>query len=172
MTGLWTIGHSNVQQDVLIDALLAANIELLVDVRQFPASRRNPQFNRDALAAALSQHDIDYRHLRSLGGRREPRPDSPNTALTNAGFRGFADYMATPEFEAALAELIDLAAQKRTAIMCAEALPWRCHRSLISDALVARGVAVEHLVGGGSRGHELSPHARVEAGRVSYPGLL
>jgi len=169
---LWTVGHSNQPQEGLIDALLTAGIELLVDVRSFPVSRRNPQFNRDALAATLAQHAIEYRHLPELGGFRRARPDSVNTALRTPGFRGYADYMATPEFEAGLEKLIEAANEKRTAIMCAEAVPWRCHRSLIADTLVARGVEVEHLLGGSRRRHALSPLARVENGRVSYPALL
>jgi uncharacterized protein (DUF488 family) len=169
---IYTIGHSNQPSEVLIDALLAAGIELLVDVRQFPMSRRNPQFNHDALSEELAEHGIDYRHMVSLGGRRPPVADSPNTALTNAGFRGYADYMATDAFESALAELIDVAQDQRTAIMCAESLPWRCHRSLIADALVARGVTVLHLLSGKSRPHTLSPVARAQDGRVTYPGLL
>jgi len=169
---VWTVGHSNQPLANFIGTLSDASIELLVDVRRFPSSRRNPWFNRDALAAALEESGIDYRHMGSLGGRRQPRPDSANTALTNDGFRGFADFMATAEFEAALAELIDLADAKHTAVMCAEALPWRCHRSLISDALVARDIEVVHLLGAGSRLHELSPIARVETTHVSYPALL
>jgi uncharacterized protein (DUF488 family) len=169
---VYTIGHSNQSSEALIEALETAGIELLVDVRQFPMSRRNPQFNHDALSQELAEYGIFYRHMVSLGGRRPPVADSPNTALTNAGFRGYADYMATDAFESALAELIGVAQDQRTAIMCAESLPWRCHRSLIADALVARGVTVLHLLGGKSRPHTLSPVARVQDGRVTYPGLL
>ncbi|MPZ48352.1 MAG: DUF488 family protein [Dehalococcoidia bacterium] len=169
---MWTIGHSNVPGEALLDQLLAAGIERLVDVRHYPMSRRNPQFNRDALAAALGEHGIEYVHLESLGGRREPRPESTNTALINEGFRGYADYMQTPEFDQALADLIDLSRDQPTAIMCAEALPWRCHRSLISDALVSRGIDVRHLLQGAQRPHQLSPHARIVDGRVVYPALL
>jgi uncharacterized protein (DUF488 family) len=152
--------------------LTGAGIELLVDVRRYPMSRRNPQFNRETLAATLVQDGIDYSHAPDLGGRREPNADSSNTALRDAGFRGFADYMATSEFASALATLIENAEQRRTAIMCAESLPWRCHRSLISDSLVARGLVVEHLLGGKTRKHILTPSARVEGGHVSYPALL
>jgi uncharacterized protein (DUF488 family) len=169
---VFTVGHSNQASDRLIETLLAASIELVVDVRAFAASRYNPQFNRDALAAALLNHGIEYRHLPALGGRRQPAADSPNTGLRDASFRGFADYMQTPAFDVALSELIELASRGRIAIMCAEALPWRCHRSLIADALVARGVAVTHLLSRSTRPHALSPQARVEDGRVTYPALL
>jgi len=169
---IWTVGHSNQPAAALIEMLAGAGIELLVDVRRYPMSRRNPQFNRETLAATLAQDSIGYLHAPELGGRREPNADSSNTALRDAGFRGFADYMTTPEFESALRALIENAQQRRTAIMCAESLPWRCHRSLISDALVARGIEVEHLMGGKTRTHMLTPSARAEDGRVSYPGLL
>ena len=172
MTTVWTVGHSNVPAAQLIETLTKASIELLVDIRRYPMSRRNPQFNSDALAASLHQAGIDYRHAPELGGRRAPHPDSFNLGLRDAGFRGFADYMWTPEFDVALSTLLDEAASRRTAIMCAEALPWRCHRSLIADALVTRGVEVLHLVGGKQRPHTLSPHARVQEGRVAYPALL
>ena len=170
---VYTIGHSVQPQEALVDSLLRASIELLVDVRQYPASRRNPQFNAEALARTLPEHGIEYRHMRVLGGRREPSPDSTNLALRNDQFRGYADYMATPEFDAGIEALIELAQERRTAVMCAEAVPWRCHRSLLADALLARGVAVEHLIGASEpRPHTLSPHARIEAGRVTYPALL
>jgi uncharacterized protein (DUF488 family) len=169
---IYTIGHSNVPQEALVDALLAGGVELLVDVRRFPSSRRYPWFNHEALATALTGHGVGYLHAPHLGGRRDPDPESANTALTNAGFRGFADYMQTSAFEGTLAGLIDSAKRQRTAIMCAEALPWHCHRSLIADALVARGVQVEHLLGGRSQRHALSPYARVQDGRITYPGLV
>jgi len=169
---VYTVGHSNQAQERLVAALTKGGIDLVVDVRSFPASRRNPQFNRDVLVAALPGQGIGYRHLPELGGRRRPRAGSANMALGDPGFRGFADYMATPEFEAGLVKLIEAAKEARAAIMCAETLPWRCHRSLIADALVARGVEVEHLIGGSRRRHALSPMARVEDGRVTYPALL
>lgn len=168
---IWTIGHSTQSSESLIAALTSARIERLVDVRRYPGSRRHPQFNRDTLAAALAVSGIVYVHEPALGGRRTPAHDSVNTALRDPGFRGFADYMATPEFEGALEALIASASQ-RTAIMCAEAVPWRCHRSLIADALVARGLDVEHLVGAKSRPHQLTAAARVDATRVTYPGLI
>jgi uncharacterized protein (DUF488 family) len=169
---LWTIGHSNVGVDILIEALRGSGVEVLCDIRRYPMSRRNPQFNQEALAASLAEAVVEYQHWESLGGRRSPSDESINQGLRDAGFRGFADYMATPEFEAALDALIDLAATKRVAIMCAESVPWRCHRSLIADTLTARGVEVRHIIGGKERPHTLSPHARVEDGRVTYPALL
>ncbi len=141
----------------------------LVDVRTVPRSRRNPQFNREALPEPLAAAGIEYRQLPGLGGLRRPRADSRNTGWRNESFRGFADYMDTPEFEESLAELLDLARERTAAIMCAEAVPWRCHRSLIADALVARGVPVWHIVGSGRcQAHALTAWARVEDGRVDY----
>jgi uncharacterized protein (DUF488 family) len=172
MPPIFTIGHSVQPQAALIGALVEHGIEALWDIRRYPQSRRNPQFNRRALETPLSEHGIAYEHVESLGGRREERPDSPNTALRNAGFRAYADYMATAAFATALDELQQLGATKRVAIMCAEALPWKCHRSLVADALVARGVEVQHIIGGRVQDHDLSPVARVEDGIVSYPGLL
>ena len=155
--------------------LEAAGVRLLADVRTIPRSRTNPQFNRDALPSALEPHAIAYRHIPELGGLRKPRADSTNTAWRNASFRGYADYMETAEFEEALASLLDAARDTPTAVMCAEAVPWRCHRSLIADALTARGVTVVHLTGSGEKPrlspHELTEWARVEAQRVTYPGL-
>ena len=169
---VWTIGHSNVGAEVLIGAVQGAGIEVLCDIRRFPMSRRNPQFNRDDLAASLAEAGIEYQHWPSLGGRRTPSKDSINLGLRDAGFRGFADYMWTPEFDETLAALLELAEGKRVAVMCAEAVPWRCHRSLLSDALLARGVEVRHVVGGKERLHTLAPYARVQDGRVAYPALL
>ena len=128
--------------------------------------------HREALAKSLADIGIEYRHAPELGGRRKPNPDSTNLGLRDPGFRAYADYMETAEFEHAIAVLLDDASERRTAIMCAEALPWRCHRSLISDALVARGIEVTHLIGGEQRAHTLTAAARVEDGRVVYPALL
>jgi uncharacterized protein (DUF488 family) len=169
---IWTAGHSNVPVDALLAALGSAGIEVVCDIRRFPMSRRNPQFNRDALDESLAGAGIEYQHWPSLGGRRSPAKDSINLGLRDAGFRGFADYMWTPEFAEALDALIALSEHKRIAVMCAEAVPWRCHRSLLADALTARGIEVRHLVGGKERPHALSPHARVQDGRVAYPALL
>lgn len=170
---IWTVGHSNRSFDDLVDVLHAGSIAAVVDVRRFPASRRNPQFDRDALATDLPRAGIDYRHEPRLGGRRRPREDSPNTAWRNAGFRGYADHMLTAEFASALDRLEAMATGCRTALMCAEAVPWRCHRSLIADALTVRGLRVFHLLGGArARAHRLTPFARMSEGRVVYPGLV
>jgi uncharacterized protein (DUF488 family) len=156
-----------------VGILRAHGVEQLADVRTIPKSRHNPQFNTDALERSLNDAGIRYRHMPGLGGLRHPRKDSINTAWQNAGFRGYADYMQTPQFEESVAELLTFAAHGVTAIMCAEAVPWRCHRSLIADALTARGVAVEHIMSAASRKpHTLTPFARVEGNRVTYPGLL
>jgi uncharacterized protein (DUF488 family) len=136
-----------------------------------PRSRTNPQFDRATLPAAVAAAGIAYRHEPALGGLRRPRPDSPNSAWRNASFRGFADHMQTETFRAALDTLVEEAARERVAIMCAEAVPWRCHRSLIADALVARGVPVAHILGPGRAAeHRLRPWARVAGDRLTYPG--
>jgi len=156
---IFTVGHSIRPQNELIAILEEARVKLLVDVRRFPGSRRHAQFGKEALSAGLSAAGIAYRHEPDLGGRREPRPDSPHTAWRVAGFRGYADHMASPEFRAALERLI-AQQQTPTAVMCAEAVPWKCHRQLIADALVARAVEVVHLLGPGQRQpHVLSPAA-------------
>ncbi len=166
-----TIGHSTRTLEALIELLDAHRVERLVDVRTIPRSRRNPQFNRETLPAALRKARIGYRHMKALGGLRHARRDSPNTAWRNASFRGYADYMLEPEFAAALDRLIELAAEKRTAVMCAEAVPWRCHRSMIADALLARGIAVEHILSAKrAEPHHLTDFARVEGERITYPG--
>jgi len=152
-------------------ALLERNdVKLLVDVRSAPGSRRMPHFAKAALEVSLPAAGIAYLHMPGLGGLRKPRRDSPNGGWRNDGFRGYADHMQTPEFMAALEHLEDMAAQRRTAIMCAEAVPWRCHRSLVSDALSARGVDVRHITGTGEpSAHRITPFAVVEDGRVTYP---
>lgn len=168
-----TIGHSTRTADELAALLKAHGVDLLADVRAFPRSRRNPQFNIDALPATLAASGIAYRHLPALGGRRPPRPDSPNLGWREPGFRGYADYMDTPDFAAGLAALLALTRDHRVAIMCAEAQPWRCHRSLIADALLARGMPVEHIMGPGRRRpHRLPPFARLDGTRVAYPAIL
>jgi uncharacterized protein (DUF488 family) len=149
--------------------LRESEVRLLVDVRRYPGSRRHPQFAREALSRALAEAGIAYRHEPDLGGHRRPRADSPNTAWRNEAFRGYADHLASPEFAQALERLLE--APERTAILCAEAVPWRCHRQLIADALVARGVEVRHILGPGRvQAHALHAEARVEQGRVTYPG--
>ena len=141
-----TIGHSTRSIDEFVRMLRAHRVERLVDVRTVPGSRHNPQFGSDALKDSLQVAGIEYLHMKSLGGLRKPKPDSINTGWKNASFRGYADYMQTHEFDAALEHLIKLAREKRTTIMCAEAVPWRCHRSLVADALTARGIPVEHIM--------------------------
>lgn len=173
-----TIGHSTRPLAELLALLTEFGVTTLVDVRRFPASRRHPHFNGPALAVSLSAIGIAYVHEPDLGGRRDPSPRSPNTAWRLAAFRGYADHMATPAFEAARDRLLALAAAGRPAIMCAEAVPWRCHRQLIADALVARGAEVRHILGAGQeRRHELNPTARAGTdGRLTYsaaaPGRL
>lgn len=169
---VWTIGHSTLTLQELVVQLQLHEIELVCDVRTVPRSRRHPHFAEDALAQSLPAHGIAYRHLPGLGGWRHAQPDSPNTAWRNAAFRGYADYALTPEFTEALHELCDLAIQQRTAVMCAEALWWRCHRRLIADRLLADGWEVCHI---GSDGR-LSPHQLTEFavvqrdGSITYPG--
>ena len=169
---LYTVGHSNVPVDVLLDILRNASIKTLVDIRRYPASRRNPQFNADRLATSLSDLGIAYKHFESLGGRREPDEASVNTAIRATQFRGYADHMATPEFNDALDAVLQLAARAPTAVMCAEGLPFKCHRLLLSDAVLARGARVVHLIGATQREHEMSLQARAEGGVVTYPALL
>jgi uncharacterized protein (DUF488 family) len=165
-----TIGHSTRSIDEFLEILHAHSIERLVDVRTIPKSRRVPQFNSESLAASLRGQGIDYLHVKSLGGLRHPNKDSANLGWRNASFRGYADYMATDEFRASLERLLQLAREKRTAIMCAEAVPWRCHRSLIGDALLVRGVKVDDILSATSiRPHEMTPFARVEAPNIVYP---
>lgn len=170
MPAIWTCGHSVRSIAELLELLAEPGIELLADVRRYPGSRRHPQFSRDALAPALAGAGIAYRHVSALGGRRRGRPDSPNAAWRNASFRAYADHMASEEFRTALAELEDEARSRRTAVMCAEAVPWRCHRRLIADALTARGWEAIHLVAPGRPElHELHPDAVVVGDRLTYP---
>jgi len=165
-----TIGHSTRTLEAFIDLLKAHAVTTIVDVRTVPRSRHNPQFNRETLPDQLKAVDLTYVHTPGLGGLRHPRPDSPNTGWRNASFRGFADYMETQEFAENLAALIQLAGKERIAIMCAEALPWRCHRSLIADALEARGILVEHILSSTRRQpHALTPWAQVNGTRLTYP---
>jgi hypothetical protein len=165
-----TIGHSTRTIQEFLSMLQSHSVERLVDVRTIPKSRRVPQFNSDALAASLREQGIEYAHLATLGGLRRPKKDSVNTGWRNASFRGYADYMATEDFREGLNRLLELACTKRTAIMCAEAVPWRCHRSLIGDALLARGVHVEDIMSATSaRQHEMTPFAKVEGLGIVYP---
>ena len=151
--------------------LKAYDIAQLVDVRTIPKSRRVPQFNAESLSAALPKLGIEYAHLKTLGGLRHAKKDSINTGWRNTSFRGYADYMGTDEFRQGIERLLKLARTKRTAIMCAEAVPWRCHRSLIGDALLVRGVRVEDIMSAtSSREHELTPFAKVHGLEITYPG--
>ena len=172
MPAIFTIGHSTRPIEEFVQLLQAHGVEQLIDIRTVPRSRTNPQFNRDTLPDSLRDAGIGYLQMPALGGLRHARPDSPNTAWRNASFRGYADYMQTPEFSAAIDSLIELGSRKQVAIMCAEAVPWRCHRSLVGDALSARGIAVEDILSAGRRQpHKLTPFAKVEGMRVLYPGL-
>jgi uncharacterized protein (DUF488 family) len=166
---LYTIGHSTRTVEEFIRLLRRHGIERVVDVRAFPGSRRYPHFGRESLRATLVSAEIEYRHAPALGGRRKPRPDAPPTGWRNAGFAAYADYMTTPEFRSAVDELLQAATDRRTAIMCSEAVPWRCHRSMISDAVVARGEHVAHILDAGLSPHELTRWAAVEGDEVRYP---
>jgi len=165
-----TVGHSTRTLKEFVALLLAHGVDQLVDVRTIPRSRHNPQFNRDRLPRRLQKAGIRYRHMAGLGGLRHARRDSINTAWRNASFRGFADYMQTAEFQEALDRLIQLAKKRQTAIMCAEAVPWRCHRSLIGDALLVRGFRVEEIASPTrTRPHTITPWARVRGKQLFYP---
>jgi len=167
-----TVGHSTRPIEEFVHLLDAHGVKRLVDVRTVPRSRHNPQFNQDSLPQELDHAGIAYTHVPSLGGLRHPRKDSLNLGWRNAGFRGFADYMQTPAFKSALKNLITMAEKERVAIMCAEALPWRCHRSLIADALLARGARVEDIFSlTSTQPHRLTPFAHVFGTEVTYPGL-
>jgi uncharacterized protein (DUF488 family) len=170
---LWTIGHSTRSVEEFNEILAAHRIEALVDVRSFPGSRRYPQFNKQQLATSLPANSIAYFHLPELGGRRPARKDSINTAWKNSSFRGYADHMESEEFQKGINHLTEIAGDKRTTIMCAEALWWRCHRSLISDFLKARGVDVTHILDAThEEPHPYTSAARIVDGELSYAGLL
>ncbi len=166
---VWTIGHSTRTLAEFLDLLAENKIEVLVDVRSFPGSRKFPHFNREELAGSLETAGIRYLHLKALGGRRKPRPDSLNTVWRNASFRGYADYMETDDFRDGIGELLDMARADPTAIMCSEAVWWRCHRSMISDFLKAKGVTVEHIMSPGQIAeHPYTSAARIEDGKLTY----
>lgn len=165
-----TLGHSTRSLEELVELLRAFDVGVLVDIRTIPRSRRHPQFESGALASALRSRGFEYVHVPELGGRRRASKDSRNTAWRNASFRGYADHMATPEFERGLATVQELASRSRIALMCAEAVPWRCHRSLVADALTARGAHVEHITSATrSSPHRMTPFAVVDGPRVTYP---
>jgi uncharacterized protein (DUF488 family) len=169
-TLVYTIGHSTRPLAEFIRILQVHGIALVADVRTVPRSRHNFKFNKETFPQDLALAGLGYLHLPGLGGLRKTKPDSPNQGWRSPAFRGFADYMQTPEFEAQLAGLIELARKQPVALMCAEAVPWRCHRSLIADALTVRGIRVEHLMGlGKSQPHRLTSFARVAGVRLSYP---
>lgn len=165
-----TIGHSTRPIDDFIALLTAHGVRRLLDVRTVPRSRHNPQFNTDALPPVLEAAGIAYEHVKGLGGFRHARADSPNAGWRNLSFRGYADYMQTPEFAAELAALMERAQRERVALMCAEAVPWRCHRSLIADALLVQGVPSAEIVSATRlQAHGLTSFAHVEGGALSYP---
>jgi uncharacterized protein (DUF488 family) len=167
---IWTIGHSTRGIDEFISSLKENEIKLLVDVRAFPGSKRYPQFNKEALAKSLNAHGIRYEHFPELGGKRKSKADSRNTAWRNASFRGYADYMETEEFQKGIVRLLDVAEKAGpAAIMCAEAVWWRCHRSLIADYLKARGAEVLHILSANKvEPHPYTPVARIVSGELSY----
>ena len=169
---IWTIGHSTRKIDIFISLLEENGIKLLADVRSWPGSKRYPQFNKEALAESLNAHGIRYEHFPGLGGRRKPNPDSRNTAWRNVSFRGYADYMETKEFHKGVERLLDLARETGpVAIMCAEALWWRCHRSLIADYLKVRGIEVVHIVDANKiEPHPFTSAAHLIDGALSYAG--
>lgn len=164
---MFTIGHSTRTFDEFLALLVEHGIQRLADIRRYPGSKRYPHFAKDSLAVTLPEHGVEYVHFVDLGGRRKPLPDSPNSALRNEQFRAYADYMATAEFQAAVDRLVS--SDKVTAYMCAEAVPWRCHRNLLSDELLRRGISVFHIIGpGAAKPHELSKIATIENDRVIY----
>ena len=166
---VWTIGHSTRSIEQFVELLSGQGIELLADVRSYPGSRKYPHFNAAPLADALREANIEYAPFRELGGRRKAKPDSPHTVWRHAAFRGYADYMDTPEFRAGLDRLIETARRKHTAICCSEAVWWRCHRSMIADALKTEGAQVLHIMDGGKlTEHPYTSAAQVVEGRLLY----
>lgn len=166
---IWTIGHSTRSLEEFVGLLRSYDVEAIADVRSFPGSRKYPHFGREPLADALRQRGIAYAWHQALGGRRRPRPDSPHTVWRNASFRGYADYMDTPEFHEAVTVLLDQARERRTALMCAEAVWWRCHRSMIADYLCTQGIEVRHILDEGQlKPHPMTGPARIVAGRLTY----
>ena len=167
---IFTIGHSTRRLDEFFELLRTNGVKRVIDIRTIPRSRHNPQFSCDTLGPALHKSGIAYVHLKKLGGLRHAKQDSANLGWHNASFRGFADYMETPEFAAGLARAIKLAEAKPSALMCAEAVPWRCHRSLVGDALVVRGIQILDIVSASPpRPHKLTPFARVRGVHITYP---
>ena len=169
---IYTIGHSTHSADAFLALLRTHSVTQLADVRTMPMSRRHPHFNRDSLEKFLAASGIQYRHFGGLGGLRKPKRDSTNTAWKHPSFRGYADYMETEAFERAFRELVAFASEGPTAVMCAEAVWWRCHRQLLADALLVQGVPVWHILGTDAKPHEMSAFARIRDGKVIYPALL
>ena len=170
---LWTVGHSTRSIEEFIAALTSFKIQVVLDVRSFPGSRRYPHFNRENLAVSVAEAGIQYQHLPELGGRRRTRADSHNLAWHNESFRGYADYMETEAFRNGVSRLIDVASERRTVIMCAEAVWWRCHRSLISDYLKAKGIEVTHILAAAkSEAHPYTSAARIVNDELSYRGVF
>jgi uncharacterized protein (DUF488 family) len=171
-SSIFTVGHSTRQIDEFVGLLQMHGIKEVVDVRSIPMSRHNPQFNGESLKESLKQNKIRYKHLTKLGGLRHSKKDSMNLGWRNVSFRGFADYMATPEFSEGLEALEQIASVRETAIMCAEAVPWRCHRSLIADALVKKGWLVRDIISRTPAAkHRLTPFLKVRKGQLIYPAL-
>jgi uncharacterized protein (DUF488 family) len=167
---IFTVGHSTRSIEVFLDLLRAQGVKRVIDVRTIPRSRHNPQFNRETLPLTLRQAGIGYTHLPELGGLRHARQDSPNMGWRNTSFRGYADYMQTPEFEVGLDTLMTAGERESIVVMCAEAVPWRCHRSLIADALSIHGIPVEHILSATrTQPHTLTPFAQVHGRRITYP---
>ena len=165
-----TIGHSTRSLLELVEILNAYAVTFLVDIRKMPRSRKNPHFNSDVLPTALEEHGITYAHMPGLAGLRKPAGSSINAAWRNASVRAFADYMQTAEFAASIEQLVAESSRRATAIMCAEAVPWRCHRSLVADALTARGISVQHLMSATKASRHIPPDfARIDGTRVTYP---
>ncbi len=166
---IWTIGHSNRTIETFIDNLVSHNIQLIVDVRQFPGSRKYPYFNKEQIEATLRENNIGYRHIIELGGRRKPAKDSPNITWKNAAFRAYADYMETDDFARAVNKLEQLAAKQNTAYMCSEAVWWSCHRSMISDYLKVKGWTVMHIMDiNKATEHPYTSPARIVDGKLTY----
>jgi uncharacterized protein (DUF488 family) len=167
---IYSVGHSTRTIEDFIALMKTYEIETVIDVRKIAKSRHNPQYDEDALSKSLSEHNISYKRLEGLGGLRHTTKESINTAWENLSFRGYADYMQTPEFAHSIKQLINIAAEKQTVIMCAEAVPWRCHRSLIGDALVIRNIDVEDIIGEKNcKPHKLTSFAKVNGNTITYP---
>jgi len=170
MRDVWTIGHSTRSWEEFLSLLVAHRVQAIADVRRYPKSRRYPHFNIEMLTKALAEAGIDYRHYPALGGRRTSHPNSVNAGWRNAAFRGYADHIATSEFQKTFAELAASASTARTAVLCAEAVPWRCHRSLLSDMFVVHGWTVHHILSAAKANlHALTPFAHYTNGRLTYP---